>query len=640
MIRNKNEELTLELALESAKNLGDQIVFVDNNSTDKSVEIAKAFKEKYKLEEMLILSFDIDLKSNLATFADYYNYALSFCDREWVMKWDSDQFAEKYLCDKIRQTCDKYINDNNVHGFYIRNRVICRDKKTVYKGWGDECGIFKNIAGRTYVSNMTKLGLESLYKQREMYLDSALLDEFVWHLRFKSSEEFVKSRFSYPFFADGTKTDFEQYVKDNMGGHTFDELEEIWLKDIVEQYNESKYRKPIPQEIINLQIKKKMINLFEIFNPETHMQDSVSGKSNVSRWATLGVLNFMNFKTMLEVPSGLGVDYEIFKESGLLTGKYYLGVDLTDKFLEYCSKTKGMNVTKGNITKLPCNDKSYDLVYARGIFEHLDNDDYKTAIQECLRVAKMYVVLVFYRGIGTVKNKVYNSVGIVEQDYLRTEIESLFSNKDFKRYVVEDGHGSTYTIYKIKNYTECLKLQEENNFREEPSIIKMCHKAIDWVMKEKKDKQILSVLDVGCGDGYGLVRFKDEYSVKTLKGVDVLADRIKNAREKGLNCDCMDFYDFMEKDKYDLVFSSHSLEHFPYFENAIDIMTNALHSEGILALVVPLLKKDRPQSAAHFSFFETGQEIIDYLSNDYTIMKSEIVKTDTDEIWILAKKNK
>jgi ubiquinone/menaquinone biosynthesis C-methylase UbiE len=194
----------------------------------------------------------------------------------------------------------------------------------------------------------------------------------------------------------------------------------------------------------------KKNNLFEVFDPyQKFMDDEQSGTDHPSRWFVLELLKKIEFKSILDVPVGTGVDYLIFKKAGLLEGKRFVGLDFTQKFLDFCSKEKGIDCVQGDIRELPFKDGEFDVVHARGIFEHLDGDEYKKAIAECLRIAKDYAFLIFYRGAGQTKGKIYNVLGFCEQDYLQTEIEAELPAGKFERFEITDKWNAVYTIYLI-----------------------------------------------------------------------------------------------------------------------------------------------------------------------------------------------
>jgi glycosyltransferase involved in cell wall biosynthesis len=252
MIRNRDEGITLALALECARQIGDQIVFIDNNSIDSSLFIAEEFKKKHKLDTMVIEKYDLNVQHNKSTLADYYNFALSFCDREWVIKWDGDLFAEPWLCEKIRNTILAE-TDDSVQGFYLTNTILCRDKKNVYIGQGGECAIFRNIPGRVYIADISCEGLEALIHQRKLFMKGDLFKDFIWHCRFKSPKNFVRSRLFYFYLGDKVEGFFDDYVTKRLEGTTYEELEMVFLRDAIKPYDPELHEgRPIPPELANL----------------------------------------------------------------------------------------------------------------------------------------------------------------------------------------------------------------------------------------------------------------------------------------------------------------------------------------------------------------------------------------------------
>jgi 2-polyprenyl-3-methyl-5-hydroxy-6-metoxy-1,4-benzoquinol methylase len=183
-----------------------------------------------------------------------------------------------------------------------------------------------------------------------------------------------------------------------------------------------------------------------------------------------------------------------------------------------------------------------------------------------------------------------------------------------------------------------IEAQVDNNFRNHPIIIAMCREGVDFAMEKLKDEKIENVLDVGCGDGYALERFK-ELGIKGLKGVDALEDRIETTKAKGFDAVCADFYEYEDTDNfYDLIFCSHTLEHFPHWEQAINKMLRFIKKGGHLFLIVPTLG-DIPQSQAHFSFFEDGRIIAEFLETcGMEILSNFHHRRSDPEVWILAKK--
>lgn len=100
LIRAKNEELMVAQCLQSVADIADEIIFVDNNSTDKTFEIATLLANKYS--NIFVYQYNIDVpragkhheiaveEKSLNTLATYYNWSLSKATKFNVIKWDCD----------------------------------------------------------------------------------------------------------------------------------------------------------------------------------------------------------------------------------------------------------------------------------------------------------------------------------------------------------------------------------------------------------------------------------------------------------------------------------------------------------------------------------------------------------------------
>jgi len=117
----------------------------------------------------------------------------------------------------------------------------------------------------------------------------------------------------------------------------------------------------------------------------------LGGCSSPSRVKTRQHLRAKNYKSILDIPCGLGIDYFGYKEDSM--DIEYLGIDITPKLVEL-AKEKNIPVRQGSIEDIPCFDSSFDVCYSRHILEHLSY--YETAIQELIRVAKFEVLIIFF----------------------------------------------------------------------------------------------------------------------------------------------------------------------------------------------------------------------------------------------------
>lgn len=85
----KNEERIIADCLKQAAKLADEIVVVDSGSTDKTVEIARAYTPKV-------------IHHDWQGYAKQKNFSLSQCTNEWVLSLDADEVLSDELIAEIR----------------------------------------------------------------------------------------------------------------------------------------------------------------------------------------------------------------------------------------------------------------------------------------------------------------------------------------------------------------------------------------------------------------------------------------------------------------------------------------------------------------------------------------------------------
>ena len=95
---------------------------------------------------------------------------------------------------------------------------------------------------------------------------------------------------------------------------------------------------------------------------------------------------------------------------------------------------------------------------------------------------------------------------------------------------------------------------------------------IDMVVKDLYENQLgvnksISILDIGCGQGYAMEKFK-ELGFENLQGITMSDEDVEATIKRGFKCTNMDqtFMTF-EDESFNFLFSRHCLEHspFPYF---------------------------------------------------------------------------
>lgn len=121
-----------------------------------------------------------------------------------------------------------------------------------------------------------------------------------------------------------------------------------------------------------------------------------------------------SYQSILDV--GCGVCPEYF---GFAQDKYqimYRGIDITPRILNY-GKENNIPMVFGHAEKIPADDTSYEIVYARHLLEHMRY--YKKVIAEMVRVAQKEVLIVFFIEPGDAPDHV---------DYRMQDRSALFNN--------------------------------------------------------------------------------------------------------------------------------------------------------------------------------------------------------------------
>ena len=131
----KNAQNTLAQCLESLREFG-EIVLLDNNSTDKTLQIAQEFNTAYK-------NLRIE-KSEFIGFGALKNLCVSYAKNEWILSIDSDEVLENEALSEIKALDLK------------QNFVVALGRKNLYDGeWIKACGWYPDFVWRIFNKNFT-----------------------------------------------------------------------------------------------------------------------------------------------------------------------------------------------------------------------------------------------------------------------------------------------------------------------------------------------------------------------------------------------------------------------------------------------------------------------------------------------------
>jgi SAM-dependent methyltransferase len=118
-------------------------------------------------------------------------------------------------------------------------------------------------------------------------------------------------------------------------------------------------------------------------------------------------------------------------------------------------------------------------------------------------------------------------------------------------------------------------------------------KVIPKIVQDTNLSGALSILDVGCGQGYGMLKFK-ELGCTNIQGITLSEEDVKASQERGFICTQQDmsFTDF-ENESFDFLFVRHALEHSPYPLLTLKEFHRLLRKDGGAYIEMPSPKCDR-----------------------------------------------
>ncbi len=132
-----NEERNLPKTLAAAKKVADEIIIVDSNSTDKTIDIANEYGAKVFVE-------------NWKGFGPQKNSVIDKCSGDWILLIDADEELSDELIGRIKSV----INGNSEYNVYDINRCsVCFGKELKHGGWSNQYATRLWKRGEVRVSN-------------------------------------------------------------------------------------------------------------------------------------------------------------------------------------------------------------------------------------------------------------------------------------------------------------------------------------------------------------------------------------------------------------------------------------------------------------------------------------------------------
>ncbi len=200
----------------------------------------------------------------------------------------------------------------------------------------------------------------------------------------------------------------------------------------------------------------------------------------------------------------------------------------------------------------------------------------------------------------------------------------------------------------VPDYETYLKLQAENF---------LSHESMNFVWKKGQETYIaktfsktdrtLKIADVACGDGVGLQAFR-EMGFIDATGVEVSSKKAILARRFGyrvIECDMHDLKE-LKTDEFEIVYSSHTLEHAYYPSIVLKEFHRILKPAGHLYVVLPYPDVHFPNDEAHGAKYELGTNVEDngksviafFLNSGFELITCQFDSYREPEIWLSLKK--
>ncbi|MDZ7623502.1 MAG: glycosyltransferase family 2 protein [Ignavibacteriaceae bacterium] len=168
----KNEEKNISDCLKSVA-WADEIIVVDSESTDRTVELAKQFTEKVFIRKW-------------EGYVPQKRYALSLASNEWVLSLDADERITPELKDEIIN-----LSPGDYSGFKIRRKNFLLKKEITSCGWE------KDYQLRLFKKDNTDLNERLVHEKFITKGNIGTLKNPMLHFTFSSFEEYLSKINSY-----------------------------------------------------------------------------------------------------------------------------------------------------------------------------------------------------------------------------------------------------------------------------------------------------------------------------------------------------------------------------------------------------------------------------------------------------------
>jgi len=170
VVITKNEETNIKDCLSSVSGWADEVLIVDDESTDKTVQIASEFA-------------DTILYRKMENEGIHRNWAYSKARNEWVLSLDADEIAS----DDLKEEISSILPNTEFHAFSIPLRNYIGNYQVRYSGWYP--------AGKLRLFMKSRFKYEEVQVHPKVFLDGETghLTKDIIHKGYPDIEHFLSS---------------------------------------------------------------------------------------------------------------------------------------------------------------------------------------------------------------------------------------------------------------------------------------------------------------------------------------------------------------------------------------------------------------------------------------------------------------
>jgi glycosyltransferase involved in cell wall biosynthesis len=166
-----NEEKNIERCLKSLA-FADEIVVVDNSSTDKTAAIAKKYTEKLFTQKNDPSAIDLQK-----------NFGFEKATSDWILSIDADEEISKELAQELKQVT---AHQSTVNGYWIPRKNIIFGKFIEHTGW------YPDPQLRLFKKGKGKYAKAHVHEALKLEGESAYLKQFLIHHHYETISQFIK----------------------------------------------------------------------------------------------------------------------------------------------------------------------------------------------------------------------------------------------------------------------------------------------------------------------------------------------------------------------------------------------------------------------------------------------------------------